>query len=232
MSARGDEFNKAGLTGRLLYSRANKLFSLLAIAEQIVVLLDEFDEMGRDRSASPDILSRFITTAMLPKLAAINDERKIVFLLATNYVSQFDAAFSRGGRFDMIIQVMPPNLDAKLARTEWHDTLTSIFEGLNAKKTAEARSILGDLTFLETEQLVARLQSDVEDPFEEIKAAGERGAMARKVGEKTWKQLCTDEEKLIRLPNTASASISEAGTAQRPKKTTSGRNTRSNDEPK
>ena len=131
-----------------LYARANRLFSMLAIAEQIVVLLDEFDEMGRDRAASTDILSRFITTAMLPKLAAINEARKIVFLLATNYVSQFDAAFIRGGRFDMVIQVMPPTLDAKLRRPEWHDTLTAALEGLTGRKLTEARATLEDLTFL------------------------------------------------------------------------------------
>ncbi len=55
---------------------------MLAIAEQIVVLLDEFDEMGRDRSASTDILSRFITTAMLPKLAAINEPKSGGWMLA------------------------------------------------------------------------------------------------------------------------------------------------------
>ncbi len=90
---------------------ANRLFNMLETVEEVVVLLDEFDEMGRDRSETT-ILSRFITTAMLPRLAAINDQRKIVFLL-TNYVRNFDAAFSRDGRFDMRIQVMPPNLQGK-----------------------------------------------------------------------------------------------------------------------
>lgn len=185
-----------------LYARANKLFSMLAIAEQIVVLLDEFDEMGRDRSKSTDILSRFITTAMLPKLAAINDGRKIVFLLATNYVSQFDAAFIRGGRFDMVLQVMPPTVEAKLARAEWHATLTSALDGLAPKrKQEEARSTIGDLTFLETVQLVASLQSGVEDVSEEIKDAGLRGTMRRDVDGKTWIDKSSEEEKFMVLPN-------------------------------
>ena len=70
-----------------IQTMANKLFGAMAMAEQIVVLLDEFDEIGRSRSGNEDLVSRFITTAMLPKLAAINRARKIVFLLATNYVS-------------------------------------------------------------------------------------------------------------------------------------------------
>jgi hypothetical protein len=44
-----------------------------------IMLLDEFDEMGRDRARNRELLSRFITTAMLPKLARINEERKSSF---------------------------------------------------------------------------------------------------------------------------------------------------------
>ena len=49
-----------------IQAMANRLFSMLTVAEQIVVLLDEFDEMGRERARTEELLSRFITTAMLP----------------------------------------------------------------------------------------------------------------------------------------------------------------------
>jgi hypothetical protein len=134
---------------------ANKLFSMLLMAEQVVILLDEFDEMGRTREANQDILSRFITTAMLPKLAAINKERKIVFLLATNYVSGFDAAFARSGRFDMRIQVMPPTYKAKLAK--W--PVLGGFLAAASTTLPNAASKIGDLTFLETKELVKAWES-------------------------------------------------------------------------
>jgi hypothetical protein len=101
-----------------VYAMTNKLFSMLSIAEEIVVLLDEFDEMGRDRTRSDNVLSRFFTTAMLPKLIEINKSRRIVFLLATNYLSEFDSAFTRDGRFDMRVQIMQPNIKSKLARAK------------------------------------------------------------------------------------------------------------------
>ena len=41
---------------------------MLAITERIVILLDEFDEMVRERGAAADVLSRFLTAAMLPKI--------------------------------------------------------------------------------------------------------------------------------------------------------------------
>jgi len=137
---------------------ANRLFSMLATVEEVVVLLDEFDEMGRTRAGNDNLLSRFITTAMLPKLAAINDERKIVFLLATNYVRGFDAAFSRGGRFDMRLPIMPPNLNAKLHHAEWQATLTDALAALTEHvHKAKAERELGRLTYLETVELVKAL---------------------------------------------------------------------------
>ena len=184
-----------------LYSRANRLFSMLTMSKRIVVLLDEFDEMGRNRAGNADILSRFITTAMLPKLAAINDARKIVFLLATNYVSEFDTAFSRGGRFDMIIQIMPPKKEEKLGFAAWNNTLQVSLSELNAKQRAAAESVLDDLTFLETQQLVARLESNPEDIAEEFTDAGTKCTLNRSEENKTWKVRCKEEERFIRLPN-------------------------------
>jgi len=134
---------------------ANRLFSMLTASEQIVVLLDEFDEMGRDRARSHELLSRFITTAMLPKLAQINQERKIVFLLATNYVSGFDAAFSRGGRFDMLIQIMPPNRKAKYKR--WPELKKKVQTVRAAKKKKDIEDWIDELTYLECDSLVSKL---------------------------------------------------------------------------
>jgi hypothetical protein len=183
-----------------LYARANKLFSMLAMAEQTVVLLDEFDELGRDRSQSPEILSRFITTSMLPKLAAVNEQRKIIFLLATNFVTQFDAAFSRRGRFDMILQVMPPTAEAKCRHPSWGSILTGALGSLPDKLSKQATECLYDLTFLETQQLVARLSAGVEDVHAEFVNARERGTLNQRNGENTWKETSKAEEKFNRLP--------------------------------
>jgi len=148
---------------------ANRLFGMLATVEEVVVLLDEFDEMGRSRTGNENLLSRFITTAMLPKLIAINDAKKIVFLLATNYVSGFDAAFSREGRFDMRLQVMPPNTRAKLDHAEWRTTLQRVLGLLDAQAGEKACDQLSDLTFLETKRLVGELGS-LEKPEEVARA--------------------------------------------------------------
>ena len=139
-----------------IQAMANRLFSMLTVAEQIVVLLDEFDEMGRERARTEELLSRFITTAMLPKLAQINRERKIVFLLATNYISGFDAAFRRGGRFDLLLQVMPPNIASKLAK--W-PVLNDKIMVLDAADQSDAKDKIADLTYDETVGLLKTVRA-------------------------------------------------------------------------
>src|SRR5262249_13726842 len=123
-----------------------------------------------------------------------------VFLLATNYVSNFDAAFSRGGRFDMILQVMPPTAEAKLTFPDWADPLKTALESISDRKKGDALSCLADLTFLETQQLVFELGQSVEDVFEVFKSARDHGTMNRNNGDKTWKLTCKEEEVHIRLP--------------------------------
>jgi hypothetical protein len=63
---------------------------------------------------------------MLPKLTRIADERKIVFLLATNHIEDFDFAISRPGRFDMLLPVMPPTLSEKFSRKQWKGMKTRL----------------------------------------------------------------------------------------------------------
>ena len=198
---------------------ANRLFSMLASVEEVVVLLDEFDEMGRNRAGNDNLLSRFITTAMLPKLAAINDERKIVFLLATNFVRGFDAAFSRGGRFDMRLQIMQPNVQAKLSYEKWKEPLSGALDKLAVEKVEEAKKQLDRLTFIETAELVKSLQTlttaeKIESAFRDADEdgtlsqtnmdtttndlEGAEGAPPQKG--QTWEMTCKRDANEIRLP--------------------------------
>jgi ATPase family associated with various cellular activities (AAA) len=132
-----------------VHAEADSLFGRLRLCDQIVVLLDEFDELVRERGAAGEMTSRFLTTAMLPKIAALSARRRIVYLVATNHVDQFDAAISRPGRFDVIVPVMPPTLEAKL--TAW-------------PQLAEARNRLDDAAkevFVETVSVLTHAETRV-----------------------------------------------------------------------
>lgn len=158
-----------------VHAEANTIFRMLEHSERIVVLLDEFDELVRERESSGQLESRFLTTAMLPKLAALSRERRLVYLVATNHLEQFDAAIRRPGRFHLIVPVMPPTTEAKLGK--WPPLASAVVKIKEADPTAatKARQGLRDLTFLEAEELADAVTTITEVPelIERIAAAAD-----------------------------------------------------------
>jgi SpoVK/Ycf46/Vps4 family AAA+-type ATPase len=180
-----------------VHAEANHLFGMLQRCEQVVVLLDEFDELVRERGEAGEFESRFLTTAMLPKLSALSKERRIVYLLATNHLEQFDAAIRRPGRFDVIVPVMVPTLKAKLAA--W-PSLGGALEMLSTGSDRNgARSVLRDLTYLETRTLAETLEARCDELeataiLQYFFAAGVGATLRQKIdpdeqpdGARTWK---------------------------------------------
>jgi SpoVK/Ycf46/Vps4 family AAA+-type ATPase len=124
----------------------------------MVVLLDEFDELVREREVAGDLTSRFLTTAMLPKIAALHGRKRIVYLVATNHLEKFDAAISRRGRFDVIVPVMPPSAEAKLADPKFAALKKAVEKLESAKqKVPDLTEVIGDLTYGEAEDLAAEV---------------------------------------------------------------------------
>ena len=137
-----------------VHSEASTLFGMLERCEQVVVLLDEFDELVREREGPTDMESRFLTTAMLPKLTALYKARRILYLVATNHVEQFDAAIRRRGRFDLIMPVLPPTCEEK--ERKWPE-LKHAIEQMQLDAQEKARAGLADLIFLEADDLAGEV---------------------------------------------------------------------------
>ncbi|MGD1154350.1 MAG: ATP-binding protein [Terriglobia bacterium] len=95
---------------------ADRIFALLMELDHAVVLFDEPDELVREREGSPDAFGRFLTTSMLPKLAELWKQRRIIYFVATNHISYFDAAIIRSERFDLVVSVPPPSFEKKVER--------------------------------------------------------------------------------------------------------------------
>jgi hypothetical protein len=211
-------FLKNGMDG--VYAEADRIFGMLAVAERILVLLDEFDEMVRARESATDVLSRFLTTAMLPKLHKINDNRRLAFVVATNHIEAFDIAIRRPGRFDVILQVMPPTVDEKFRKWDVLKKLTSL--GIGSK---ELRTKLTPLTYSETEILVRRLGATTSaatqlkilnatynsctlrtasgpgpDSARDVEYALELGFASEVNKTKTWEDICIEQRGLSRVP--------------------------------
>ncbi|MEZ5341208.1 MAG: AAA family ATPase, partial [Acidimicrobiales bacterium] len=99
---------------QMVSARADSIFDQLMELDQAVVLLDEIDELVQVRDGSADMLNRFFTTTMLPRLAKLWDARKLIFFVNTNSISRVDPAIRRSQRFDAAVLVLPPNYESKI----------------------------------------------------------------------------------------------------------------------
>jgi ATP-dependent 26S proteasome regulatory subunit len=70
---------------------------------------------------------------MLPKLSSLWDQRRVIFLMATNHKQQLDPAITRPNRFDMLLCVPPPPWKSKSTA----ESLDEILKIPDAKKVEQ-----------------------------------------------------------------------------------------------
>ena len=186
-------------------ARASNFFAMLSVTERIVVLVDEIDEMVRERTEAPEMLSRLLTTGMLPQLATISSARRLAFLVATNHIEYFDVAIRRPGRFDIILQVMPPT--AKEKKKKWPALLEKLEEFNLTANDVRLDAKIALLTFGECRQVVrkieqAKTREDVERVIEDaVEGCIMKSTASRDEEDKqTWEQVCESQEIRILVP--------------------------------
>jgi len=189
-----------------IQAEANVIFRMLEETERVVVLFDEFDEFVRERGSSDaEQFSRLLTTAMLPKLASIHSRATLVFIIATNNIQQFDLAIRRPGRFDRVVQIMPPTYDEKMEKKNWGASgavdVGKTLKQLGVKVDGQIRKHLADFTFLEFDAFASELAKakDAQEALRALEYHWER-CILQSVDKdnKTWKQRCTEEERFNR----------------------------------
>jgi hypothetical protein len=112
---------------------ADAIFARLMELDTCVVLFDEIDELLRDRQGQDaDPFGRFLTTSMLPKVATLWEQGRILFFVATNDIAGADPAIKRSQRFDSAIFVAPPSFEVKTAR------LSGLLPGVDLSFVSEA----------------------------------------------------------------------------------------------
>jgi hypothetical protein len=200
-------FLRKGMDG--MQGEANAIFRMIEETERVVVLFDEFDELVRERgSSNSEPFSRLLTTAMLPKLASIHKRATLAFVIATNHVGEFDLAIRRRGRFDRVVQIMPPTYEAKMAKNNWGpeknlDPAASVRD-LNVELTDEVKGQIADLTYDECEQFVIELSKaqNVQQATSALSAIWKECTLQTSVskGEEstTWTDRCKTEATLSR----------------------------------
>ena len=186
-----------------IQAEAYNIFRMLEQAEGVVVLFDEFDELVLERgSPKAETFSRFLTTAMLPKLASIHKRATIAFIIATNNIDDFDIAIRRQGRFDSLVQVMPPTYDAKITKKDWGLSKLDIgrtLRNLHVNVSPDVKQKIGDLIYGECDDFATDLArvtsrkaavSTLEDHWR--RCTLNREVPGEKV-QKTWRQRCAEE---------------------------------------
>lgn len=117
---------------------ADEIFAQLMEIDSCVVLFDEIDELIRQRDKNDsDPFGRFLTTSMLPKIAKLWEQRRLLFFVATNHIDAADPAIRRSQRFDAAIFAAPPSFARKRAEFERY-LGQAVPEGLDADAVATA----------------------------------------------------------------------------------------------
>src|SRR5271165_1430889 len=185
-----------------IQAEANTIFRMLEETERVVVLFDEFDELVRERgSSNAEPFSRLLTTAMLPKLASIHKRAMLVFIIATNNISEFDLAIRRPGRFDRVVQIMPPTFSAKMTKKDWG--LEGKLGKLGVSVKEEIRQQIEDLTYGECEEFASELAgaADKQEAVTILTNRWKYCTLETKVNpedEKTWRDRCKAETQFNR----------------------------------
>ena len=186
-----------------IFPETSQVFRMLNYADNVVVLFDEIDELVRERTGGfEESTSRFLTTAMLPKIAKLREGRKLLFFVATNHLEIFDAAISRHGRFDIIVPVMPPTLEEKIRN--WNMETTDLWEWI--ANDNDMKRQIESLTYAEFDNVAETLKEHLEERDE--KAFKERLFLAYEScllcstveDAKTWNDQMEDQKRKIRVP--------------------------------
>jgi len=96
-----------------IHRTADRLFRNVMQLSSCVVLFDEIDELVRSRGTDSEVFGRFLTTGMLPKIAELWSQGRLIYFVATNHLEYFDDAITRSHRFDAAIHVAPPSFVAR-----------------------------------------------------------------------------------------------------------------------
>jgi transitional endoplasmic reticulum ATPase len=110
-----------------LGAKLKQLMEKVRNLDETVVFIDEFEEIAGSRDHASRI-DKSITNEFLKQVPLLKgQERKNLFVCATNYIHQLDAAMLRPGRFDCIIPV--GQLDEQTRRTIFEHYLADTNRG-------------------------------------------------------------------------------------------------------
>jgi hypothetical protein len=167
----------------LVQKTADAIFRRLYELDHAVILFDEIDELVREREKEDEASGRFLTTSMLPKLAELWKNRKVMYFVATNHIEFFDKAITRAQRFDAVWFVSPPSFEAKISRLQsllsnrWPNihfhVKETVIDDVFGKVVTRARAMTSkerEVSELKEDELLAKFKMLRFDELDELSA--------------------------------------------------------------
>jgi GNAT superfamily N-acetyltransferase len=98
-----------------LAAALRQTFLDIAHLEHAVVFIDEVEEIAAQRTGGPPSPLQGVTNELLKTIPAFRAKDGRLLICATNFIRSLDQAFLRHGRFDYVIPIGLPDLDARKA---------------------------------------------------------------------------------------------------------------------
>lgn len=115
-------------------SRIRDLFKKAKKSEKAVIFIDEIDAIGKTRSKQANVSNdeRDQTlNALLTEMSGFNDREGIIVIAATNRLDTLDEALTRPGRFDRIVEIGLPDVNARKKILELHSIKKPLADTVN-----------------------------------------------------------------------------------------------------
>ena len=107
---------------RSLAGELRDAFEEIGVLDHVVLFIDEFDELVPARDERP--ASAGVVNELLKSIPEFRSRPGRLLVCATNFVDTIDPAVLRPGRFDLLIGIGPPDLEALTAL--WTQALASL----------------------------------------------------------------------------------------------------------
>ncbi|MPW25777.1 ATP-dependent zinc metalloprotease FtsH [Alkalibaculum sp. M08DMB] len=121
-------------------SRIRQLFKKAKQSTKAVIFIDEIDAIGKKRANGPNSNSDEkdqTLNALLTEMSGFNNNSGVVVIAATNRLDTLDDALIRPGRFDRLIEIGLPDINARRRILDLHIKDKPIHSAVNMDKVAK-----------------------------------------------------------------------------------------------
>ncbi|KAK9126904.1 hypothetical protein Scep_015750 [Stephania cephalantha] len=115
-------------------------FQKARLAAPSIIFLDEVDGVASKRSGNSSnqvtVEERLLST-LLTEMDGLEEAKGVLVLAATNRPDAIDSALMRPGRFDLVLYVPPPDLEARYEILQVHARKMKVADDVDLQRVAE-----------------------------------------------------------------------------------------------